>query len=107
MCLGEPANDIPPFPEWDDAEFRKIPTGPYKVEAGGPTMIENFLDIAHFHLVHEGILGDQGHPEIEDYEARINQEGVIAEERAHVPDPTPMAPAWATPWSTPITCTDH
>jgi len=88
VSLGEPEHDIPPFPEWDDASFRKIPTGPYRVEAGGPRIIENFLDIAHFAFVHEGILGDQTHPEIEDYEATIGPEGVLAQGvRVYQPDP--------------------
>jgi len=88
VSLGEPEHDIPPFPEWDDASFRKIPTGPYRVEAGGPRIIENFLDIAHFAFVHEGILGDKEHPEIEDYEATIGLEGVLAHGvRVYQPDP--------------------
>ena len=88
VSLGDPEHDIPPFPEWDDASFRKIPTGPYRVEAGGPRIIENFLDIAHFAFVHEGILGDQAHPEIEDYEAMIGPDGVLAQGvRVYQPDP--------------------
>lgn len=88
VSLGQPQHDIPPFPEWDDPAYRKIPCGPYKVAAGGPRIIENFLDIAHFPFVHEGILGDQAHPEIENYEARIGPEGVIAEGvRVYQPDP--------------------
>ena len=42
-------------------------------------MVENFLDVAHFPFVHEGSLGDRAHPEIRDYEAIIDNDGVTAE----------------------------
>ena len=88
LSLGEPAHDIPPFPEWEDDQYRKILCGPYKVEASGPRIIENFLDIAHFPFVHEGILGDKGHPEIADYEAEIGPDGVVATGvQVYQPDP--------------------
>ena len=88
VCLGEPAQDTPPFPEWHDAAFRKILCGPYKVDASGPRIVENFLDIAHFPFVHEGILGDKGHPEIADYRAEISEDGVVAQGvKVYQPDP--------------------
>jgi phenylpropionate dioxygenase-like ring-hydroxylating dioxygenase large terminal subunit len=50
--------------------------------------VENFLDIAHFPFVHEGILGDKAHPEISDYRAEITSEGVVAQGvRVYQPDP--------------------
>ena len=76
--LGEPQHDVGCFPEWDDASYRKILCGPYRVKASGPRIVENFLDVAHFAFVHEGILGDAAHPEIMDYEAEITHEGVVA-----------------------------
>ncbi len=88
VSLGEPTHDLPSFPEWDKDEYRKLLCGPYPVQASGPRIVENFLDIAHFPFVHEGILGDQAHPEIEDYEAQIDPEGVIATGvRVYQPDP--------------------
>ena len=88
VTLGEPDHDIPPFPEWDDPTFRKLLCGPYTVRASGPRIIENFLDIAHFPFVHEGILGDRGHPEITDYRAEIGPGGVVAQGvRVYQPDP--------------------
>ncbi|MCX7938685.1 MAG: Rieske 2Fe-2S domain-containing protein, partial [Thermoflexales bacterium] len=30
VALGEPHHPIPPFPEWEDAAFRKILCGPYR-----------------------------------------------------------------------------
>ena len=78
VSLGTPQHDVGCFPEWDDAGFRKILCGPYRLKASGPRIIENFLDVAHFAFVHEGILGDAAHPEIMDYEAEITDEGVVA-----------------------------
>lgn len=88
MCFDEPRADVPAFPEWDDASYRKIFCGPYPVHASAPRIVENFLDVAHFPFVHEGILGDAAHAEIEDYEAEITSEGVIARNvRVYQPDP--------------------
>ncbi len=88
VCLGEPRQDMPPFPEWGDPSFRKILCGPYPVRASGPRIVENFLDIAHFPFVHEGILGDKAHPEISDYRAEVTPEGVVAQGvQVYQPDP--------------------
>lgn len=78
VSLGQPQQDPPRFAEWDDGAYRKILCGPYRLNASGSRIIENFLDVGHFPFVHEGILGDQGHPEIKDYEAVINAEGIVA-----------------------------
>jgi phenylpropionate dioxygenase-like ring-hydroxylating dioxygenase large terminal subunit len=88
VALGQPAHDIPSFPEWEKAAYRKILCGPYHITASGPRLVENFLDIAHFPFVHEGILGLPSHPEIADYDATIEPEGVIARGvRVYQPDP--------------------
>lgn len=88
VALGEPQKEIPPFPEWHDDSFRKLFCGPYAVNASGPRIIENFLDIAHFPFVHAGILGDQAHPDIADYEATFGPEGVVAQGvQVYQPDP--------------------
>lgn len=88
VTLGDPAHDVPPFPEWHDPEHRKVACGPYTVHASGPRAIENFLDVAHFPFVHEGYLGDQDHCEIADYQAVTSDKGVVAEDiRLWQPDP--------------------
>lgn len=88
-CLGEPANDVPPFPEWDQPGFAGAVCGPFEhIRAHGPRLIENYLDAAHFPFVHEGVLGDQQHPEIGDYTARITPNGVESDPiRVYQPDP--------------------
>jgi phenylpropionate dioxygenase-like ring-hydroxylating dioxygenase large terminal subunit len=88
VSLGSPHKGLPPFPEWDDDSYRKVACGPYSVNASGPRVIENFLDVAHFPFVHEGYLGDQQHTEIADYEVVTDEQGITAEDiRVWQPDP--------------------
>lgn len=80
VCLGEPANDISPFPEWKKNGYTWAVCDPIvHVPAHGPRIIENFLDAAHFPFVHEGVLGDQNHPEMEDFNVNIGTNGVESE----------------------------
>ena len=67
VCLGTPSDGPPRFPEFDDAALRKVWCGHYDVQSSAPRIVENFLDMAHFAFVHEGILGEQEHAAIADY----------------------------------------
>ena len=88
VCLGSPQSDVPDFPEWRDSSFRKIYCGPYNANASGPRLVENFLDVAHLPFVHEGLLGDRSHAEINDYEVKTNSQGITASNiRIWQPDP--------------------
>jgi phenylpropionate dioxygenase-like ring-hydroxylating dioxygenase large terminal subunit len=88
VCLGQPERDVPSFPEWDDASFRKVHCGPYHYKASGPRAIENFLDVTHFPFVHTGLLGDPHYPEVNDYQVEITPEGVTAHDiTVWQPDP--------------------
>ncbi|HEV7126570.1 MAG TPA: aromatic ring-hydroxylating dioxygenase subunit alpha, partial [Ktedonobacterales bacterium] len=89
VCLGEPANDPPPFPEDGLPGFATAVCDPARhVKANGPRLIENFLDAAHFPFVHGGVLGDPSRPEIGDYQARIGPEGVESDAIVvYQPDP--------------------
>jgi phenylpropionate dioxygenase-like ring-hydroxylating dioxygenase large terminal subunit len=85
VCLGEPRRPVPPFPEYDDTNLRKVLCGPYEVAASGPRIVENFLDMAHFPFVHGGILGEQPRNEVCDYkvgpfEDSAGGKGIIATE---------------------------
>lgn len=75
---GQPTHDIPAFPEWDDPAFKAVICGPYEVNAGGPRLIENFLDVAHFPFVHEGSLGDTEHTELSDYTVDVTPDEIVA-----------------------------
>ena len=48
--------------------LRCVLCGPYPVHACGPRIIENFLDMAHFHFIHSGMLGDPCYTEVPDYQ---------------------------------------
>lgn len=49
VCLGEPANDPPRFPEHELSGYVTAVCDPAPhVRANGPRLIENFLDAAHF-----------------------------------------------------------
>ncbi|MCL4519704.1 MAG: aromatic ring-hydroxylating dioxygenase subunit alpha [Thaumarchaeota archaeon] len=88
VCLGIPPSDVPDFPEWSDSSFRKIYCGPYNAKASGPRLVENFLDVAHLPFVHEGLLGDRNHAEINDYEVKTVSQGITASNiRIWQPDP--------------------
>lgn len=75
LCPGEPAEDILPYPEFDDPALRKVICGPYEVASSGPRIVENFLDMAHFGFVHQGILGDAGHTGVRDYAVESFDDG--------------------------------
>jgi phenylpropionate dioxygenase-like ring-hydroxylating dioxygenase large terminal subunit len=89
VALGKPAQDVPSFPEWDDPTYRKLLCGPYGAfDFCGLRAIENFLDVAHFPFIHEGILGDTSYPEIEDYQTTIESDGVLSKGvNVYQPDP--------------------
>jgi len=86
--LGGGGSDLPRFELLDDPTHKVILAGPYRVHASGPRIVENFLDVGHFPFVHEGVLGDRARPEIADYEATQDENGVLAEGvRVFQPDP--------------------
>jgi phenylpropionate dioxygenase-like ring-hydroxylating dioxygenase large terminal subunit len=88
VSLGSPPHDVARFPEWADPSFRKVRCGPYAVDASGPRVVENFLDVTHFPFVHRGLLGDPAHPEISDYAATIGPDGITARDiSVWQPDP--------------------
>jgi phenylpropionate dioxygenase-like ring-hydroxylating dioxygenase large terminal subunit len=75
VCLGTPAADVLPFPEYGDDKLRKVLCGPYDVASSGPRIVENFLDMAHFAMVHAGILGDPARTEVPDYDVADFDDG--------------------------------
>jgi phenylpropionate dioxygenase-like ring-hydroxylating dioxygenase large terminal subunit len=85
---GNPAHEVPPFPE-ADAGMTHAVCGPFAgIRALGPRLIENYIDAAHFPFVHEGVLGDPKKPHIGDYEARITPRGVESDPiTVYQPDP--------------------
>jgi phenylpropionate dioxygenase-like ring-hydroxylating dioxygenase large terminal subunit len=78
VALEEPAADVPDFPEWDQPGYRQFVRGPFRIKAQGPRIVENFLDLAHFFIVHPGLLGDADHAEIGRYNVTKTPAAVVA-----------------------------
>jgi len=78
VCLGKPVHDVVPYPEFADSRLRHIQAGPYTVNACAPRVVENFIDMAHFSFVHEGILGQAGVTEVPPYDVEpfVDDSGV-------------------------------
>ena len=57
----------------EDAAMRVIEREALRV--GAPRIVENFLDMAHFGFVHEGILGDRSRTGVRDYEVAPFDDG--------------------------------
>ncbi|HEX3138823.1 MAG TPA: aromatic ring-hydroxylating dioxygenase subunit alpha [Rhizobacter sp.] len=73
------AQSLPPaFDAEHDARLRKLLCGPYDVASSAPRIVENFLDLAHFGFVHEGLLGDRGHTRLAAYQIDPTAHGFIA-----------------------------
>ena len=73
-CLGTPAADIFPIPEYDEPGRRNLNAASIGVNVSGPRAIENFLDMGHFPYVHTDILGAEPHTEVKEYQVEISPE---------------------------------
>ena len=88
VSLGAPSRDVPPFPEADDDTYRVYIGGRYAYATSGYRAIENFFDLAHFPFVHSGLLGEESHAEIGDYDVSVTNDGLIVS-NAHIWQPKP------------------
>ncbi|WP_139367374.1 aromatic ring-hydroxylating oxygenase subunit alpha [Metabacillus halosaccharovorans] len=90
VCLGEPDMSKPKIGELtsDRSQNNQVKMGPYELEAAGPRVIENFLDVSHLMFVHEGLLGDSQFPEISDYQV-YQKDGVLISDEIDIYQPDP------------------
>lgn len=72
--LGQPAEDIFPIQEFDEADRRRLHVATIGVNVSAPRVVENFLDLGHLPYVHSGILGVEPHTEVKDYDVEISAE---------------------------------
>lgn len=64
VCLvDEPHLPVPEFKQWDDDSYQKIEIPSTLWKCSSPRRVENFTDLGHFAIVHDGWLGDVNHPE--------------------------------------------
>ena len=90
VSLTKPEQDIPLIGDekLNDPALARVLMGPYDVEAAGPRVIENFLDVSHLMFVHEGLLGDTQYAEINDYRVH-NENGILVTDEIDVYQPDP------------------
>ena len=79
-CLGEPNGDVFDIPEADEPDRRSMNAGSIKVATSAPRAIENFLDMGHFPYVHAGLLGEEPHTEVVEYDVQVENGEVWARE---------------------------
>ncbi|MDQ6692330.1 MAG: aromatic ring-hydroxylating dioxygenase subunit alpha, partial [Candidatus Dormibacteraeota bacterium] len=80
VCLaGEPRADLPAYPEFADASFRRTGYRSYDGwEAAATRIVMAALDDTHFPWVHPGILGDPSQPEPPDHQAWVEGDHLVA-----------------------------
>ncbi len=76
--LAAAQTQLPAFAAYGDAQLRKVLCGPYDVATSAPRVVENFLDMAHFGFVHEGILGARDTTAQADYAVERTTHGIRA-----------------------------
>ena len=74
VCLGKPPDVLFPFPEFDEVDRRNVATGVFGVNVSAGRTVENFLDMGHFPYVHSGILGEEPHTEVKEYDVEVSKE---------------------------------
>jgi phenylpropionate dioxygenase-like ring-hydroxylating dioxygenase large terminal subunit len=70
--LGTPGHELFEIPELAESDRRSVHCGSFGVHVAAPRVVENFLDLAHFPFVHQGVLGVEPHTEVKDYEVAVS-----------------------------------
>ena len=73
--LGAPTHELFEIPEFFETDRRLVYCGSFGVHTSAPRAVENFLDLAHFPFVHQGVLGVEPHTEVKDYDAAVSADG--------------------------------
>ncbi|MFK7893945.1 MAG: hypothetical protein AB8B63_24235 [Granulosicoccus sp.] len=74
-CLGTPDGPLFELPEYYESDRRNVCAATVGVNVSAPRAVENFLDMGHFPYVHTGILGEQPHTEVREYEVEVIENG--------------------------------
>lgn len=74
VSLGNPPKDLFLFPEFSESDRQNVATGVFGVNVSAGRTVENFLDMGHFPYVHSGILGEEPHTEVKEYDVEISEE---------------------------------
>jgi phenylpropionate dioxygenase-like ring-hydroxylating dioxygenase large terminal subunit len=77
--LSDKPTPLPELPSFADPDYGLVTAGPFHIKTSAARMCENFLDVAHFPFVHDGILGDASHPEAPEIKVQMTKTGLRAE----------------------------
>ncbi|MHB1928202.1 MAG: Rieske 2Fe-2S domain-containing protein [Acidimicrobiales bacterium] len=78
VCLGDDPRELVRFPEWAVEPSRDTVCGSRVVDATGPRIVENFLDLAHLPFVHPETLGVSTHATIGPYDVSTSTGEIVA-----------------------------
>lgn len=73
-CLGTPAGPLFAMPEYLEPDRTNVCAASVGVRVSAPRAVENFLDMSHFPYVHTGILGEQPHTEVREYDVDVTED---------------------------------
>ena len=71
VALREPIYPLPEIPEFENAAWKIVETGPFAWQSDASRQVENFTDFGHFPWVHPGLLGDPERPLVPEYSVEI------------------------------------
>lgn len=71
--LGIPPDELFAVEEIDEPDRQNVATGVFGVNVSFGRAIENFLDMGHFPFVHTGILGEEPHTEVKEYDVDVSE----------------------------------
>ncbi len=75
VCMSDdPSTPIPEFPLLENQTFKVVLRDRRVWHCSAARAIENFVDLAHFPWVHEGILGNRSHPRTPDIDVKRHGE---------------------------------
>ncbi|KAB7781905.1 hypothetical protein F8B43_5654 [Methylorubrum populi] len=72
--LSDSPRDLFAMPEFDEPGRRLVTAGAIAVSCSGLRVVENFLDMAHFPFVHTGILGEEPHTDVAEYDVELRED---------------------------------
>jgi len=73
-CLGDATGPLFDLPEFAESDRRNVCAASVGVHVSAPRAVENFLDMGHFPYVHTGVLGEEPHTEVREYDVAIDLE---------------------------------